>query len=224
MDLTDLSIAALGDRIMRNWCRICVFIALSTVLVGWVDGWKQTLKAGNEAYGLGNYDAAHAAFQQATLENADTPVAPYNLGTALYKKGRFNEAMLAFQESLSRHSGQTEALPDLAATYYNLGNAQFKSGDLGRAITSYKHALRLNPQDTDARYNLTLTEQLLRQQANFAQHQQPKKDAAPQTEVKHIGKAETVRLLERLSKNENRIRQKLLQEHRKSGLRREKDW
>ena len=25
--------------------------------------------------------------------------APYNLGTALYKKGRFNEATLAFQES-----------------------------------------------------------------------------------------------------------------------------
>ena len=59
---------------MRNWYRICVFILLSTALVGWVNGWKQTLKAGNEAYILGNYDAAHAAFQQAVLENADTPV------------------------------------------------------------------------------------------------------------------------------------------------------
>ncbi len=208
---------------MRNWCRICVFIVLSTALVGWVNGWKQTLKAGNEAYTLGNYDAAHAAFQQAVLENADTPVAPYNLGTALYKKGRFNEATLAFQASLSRHSGQTDELPGLAAIHYNLGNAQFKRGDLGRAIESYKHALRLDPQDTDAQHNLALAQQLLRQQSNFAQ-QQPKKDAVLQTEVKHIGKAETVRLLERLSKNENRIRQKLLQEQRKSGLRREKDW
>ena len=209
---------------MRNWCRICVFVVLSTVLVGWVNGWKQTLKAGNEAYTLGNYDAAHAAFQQAVLENADTPVAPYNLGTALYKKGRFNEATLAFQASLSRHSGQTDELPDLAAIHYNLGNAQFKGGDLGRAIESYKYALRLNPQDADAQHNLALAQQLLRQQSNFAQQQAPKKDAAPQTEIKHIGKAETVRLLERLSKNENRIRQKLLQEQRKSGLRREKDW
>jgi len=209
---------------MRNWCRVCVFLALSTAFVGWVNGWKQTLKAGNEAYSLGNYDAAHAAFQQATLENVETPVAPYNLGTALYKKGRFNEAVLAFQESLARHSGQTEALPDLAAIHYNLGNAQFKSGDLGRAIESYKHALRLDPQDTDAQHNLTLAQQLLRQQSSLAAQQEPKKDTAPQTEVKHIGKAETVRLLERLSKNENRIRQKLLQEQRKSRLRREKDW
>lgn len=209
---------------MQNWCRICIFIVLFIALTGWVDGWKQTLKAGNEAYRLGNYEAAHAAFQQATLENTDSPVAPYNLGTALYKKGRFNEATLAFQESLSRHSGQTEALPDLAAIHYNLGNAQFKSGDLGRAVESYKHALRLNPQDSDAQYNLALAQQRLRQQSNAAQQQQPQKDAAPQTEVKQIGKAETVRLLERLSKNENRIRQKLLQEQRKSGLRRKKDW
>ncbi len=210
---------------MRNKILYCLFISVCVcLLVGWVNGWKQVLKAGNEAYALGNYDAAHAAFQQATLENVDTPVAPYNLGTALYKKGRFNEATLAFQESLSKHSGQTDELPDLAAIHYNLGNTQFKSGDLGRAIESYKHALRLDPQDVDAQHNLALAQQLLRQQSNFAQQQEPKKDAAPQTEVKHIGKAETVRLLERLSKNENRIRQKLLQEQRKSGLRREKDW
>ncbi len=209
---------------MRNWCRSCVFLALSTLLVGWGNGWKQTLKAGNEAYSIGNYAAAHAAFQQATLENMGTPVAPYNLGTALYKQERFNEAARAFQESLSKHSGQTEELPDLAAIYYNLGNAQFQSGALGRAIEAYKHALRLDPQDTDAQHNLTLAQQLLRQQSSLTAQQEPKKDAAPQTEVKHIGTAETVRLLERLSKNENRIRQRLLQTQRKSGLRRERDW
>lgn len=209
---------------MQHLCRICIFIVLFVALAGWSRGWKQTLKAGKEAYALGNYDAAHAAFQQATLENVDTPIAPYNLGTALYKKGRFNEAMLAFQDSLSKHGGQTEELPNLAAIHYNLGNAQFKSGDLRRAVESYKHALRFDPQDTDAQHNLALAQQLLRRQANFAQQQARKKDAAPQTEVKQIGKAETVRLLERLSKNENRIRQKLLQEQRKSGLRREKDW
>ena len=210
---------------MQNKTLCCLFIAAFVcTFVGWIGGWKRTLKAGNAAYVLGNYDAAHAAFQQATLENADTPVAPYNLGTALYKKGRFKEAILAFQESLSRHSGQTEVPLHLAAIHYNLGNAQFKSGDLGRAIESYKQTLRLNPQDADAQHNLALAQQLLRQQSNFAQQQEPKKDATPQTEVKHIGKAETVRLLEHLSQNENRIRQKLLQEQRKSGVRREKDW
>ena len=212
------------NRIMRNWCLICFSIVLSAVLVGWMGGWTRTLKAGNEAYSLGDYDEAHAAFQHATLENADTPVAPYNLGTALYRKGRFNEAILAFQESLSRHGGQTQDLPDQSHVYYNLGNAQLKTGDLKRAIESYKHSLRLNPEDADAQYNLALAQQLLKQQVNFAQQQQPNKNAAPQTEPNNIGEAEALRLLERLSQNENRLRQKLLQKHRKSGYRRERDW
>ena len=209
---------------MRNWHLICFSILLSAALVGWAGSWTRTLKSGNEAYALGDYDEAHAAFQQAMLENADSPIAPYNLGTALYRKGRFNEAILAFQESLSRHSGQTEDLPELPYLYYNLGNAQFKTGDIKRAIESYKHALRLNPQDTDAQYNLALAQQLLKQQLNFAQQQQPDKAAAPQTKPDNIGKAEALRRLERLRKNENRLRQKLLQKHRKSGYRRDKDW
>lgn len=210
---------------MSNKAVISSFVTLFVfVLIGWGGGWVRFVKAGNEAYSRGSYDEAHAAFQQATLENADSPVAPYNLGTALYRKGRFNEAILAFQESLSRHSGQTEDPPDIAHVYYNLGNAQFKTGDLGRAIESYKHSLGLNPQDTDAQYNLALAQQLLRQQSNFAAQQQPDKNAAPQTEPDKVGEAEALHLLERLSKNENRLRQKLLQEQRKSGLRREKDW
>ena len=203
----------------------CSFIVVFVcVLVGWVGGWKSTLKAGNEAYSLENYDEAHAAFQKATFENMDSPVAPYNLGTALYKKARFDQAIRAFQESLSRHSQHAEDLPDLAHIHYNLGNAQFITGDLESAIESYKHALRLNPQDADAQYNLALAQQLLKQQADFAQQQQPNKTAAPQTEPNDIGESEALRLLERLSKNENRLRQALLQKHRKSGYRREKDW
>ena len=210
---------------MRNKMLCCLLMVVFVcVLVGWMGGWKRTLNAGHTAYSLGNYDAAHAAFQQATLENMDTPVAPYNLGTALYKKGRFNEAMGAFQASLSRHSKQAQDLPDLAYVYYNLGNAQFKTGDLESAIESYKHALRLNPQDADAQYNLALAQQLLKQQADFAQHQQPNRAAAPQIEPNNIGESEALRRLELLRKNENRLRQALLQKHRKSGYRREKDW
>ena len=209
---------------MRNWGLICFSIVLSAALVGWIGGWTRTLKAGNAAYSRGNYDTAHAAFQQATLENPDSPIAPYNLGTALYRKGKFSEAVAAFQESLSRHPQETDDRPNLAHLYYNLGNAQFKKADFGSAIEAYKHSLRLNPHDADAHYNLALAQQRLKQQANSAQQQQPHEDTKPQTEPNTLGEAETTRLLERLSQNENRLRQKLLQKHRKSGLRREKDW
>ena len=209
---------------MRNKHLICFSLLLSAALVGWGGGWTRSMRAGNEAYSYGIYNEAQTAFQQATLQNPDNPVAHYNLGTALYRSGNFSEAVQAFRESLSSHSVKTENTLNLAHIYYNLGNAQFKVGDLRHAIEAYKHSLRLNPQDTDAQHNLALALRLAKQQEDLAQQQKPNKNAKPQTEPNDIGEAEALQLLERFSENENRIRQKLLQQQRKSGHRREKDW
>ena len=210
---------------------ITVFV---TVLVGWIDGWNRAVKDGNAAYVRGNYDEAQAAFQQATLDKPDDPIAHYNLGTALYKQGRFRDAARTFQVSLSRYSEQSakhiakqsakhiESILSQSSILYNLGNAQFKVGDLTSAIASYKQTLRLDPQDADAQHNLALALQLLRQQEDLAQ--QSSRSTAPKTESNDMGRAEALRFLERFSKNENRLRRKLLQQQRKSGYRREKDW
>ena len=185
------------------------------------------MKAGNAAYVRGNYSEAQSAFQRATLEKPDNPVAHYNLGTALYRQGKFREAARTFQASLSRHAEKTakhiENTLNRSSILYNLGNAQFKVGDLTSAIDAYQQALRLDPQDTDAQHNLALAHQLLRQQEDLAQ-QQANRSTAPKTEPNDVGSAETLRLLERFSENENRLRQKLLRQQRKSGYRREKDW
>ena len=197
-----------------------------TVLVGWIDGWSRAVKAGNAAYVRGNYDEAQAAFQQATLGKPNDPVAHYNLGTALYRQGNFREAARTFQVSLSKYPEQSakpiKSILSQSSILYNLGNAQFKVGDLTDAIASYKQALRLDPQDADAQHNLALVLQFLRQQEDLAQ--QLSRNTAPKTESNDIGRAEALRLLERFSENENRLRRKLLQQQRKSGYRREKDW
>lgn len=209
---------------MRDKCFICFFILLSVVLVGWIGGWTRALKAGNEAYTSGDYHAAQIAFREAAHQKPDSPLAHYNLGTALYRTGRFREAIEAFRESLSRHSAESESTLSLAHIYYNLGNAQFKMGDLRRAIEAYRHSLRLNPEDTDAEHNLALALQLAEQQEDLARQQKPNKDTEPQTEPDDIGEAAAAQLLEHLKKNENTRRQKLLQQQRKSGYRRSKDW
>ena len=180
------------------------------------------MNIGNAAYVRGNYDEAQIAFQQATLDKPDDPIAHYNLGTALYRQGKFQEAARAFQVSLSRHSERTDDTLSQSSVLYNLGNAQFKVGDLTSAIASYKQTLRLDPQDADAQHNLALALQLLRQQEDLAQ--QSSRSTAPKTESNDMGRAEALRLLERFSENENRLRRKLLQQQRKSGYRREKDW
>lgn len=209
---------------MRDKCLLCFLILLSVALVGWIGGWTRALKAGNEAYTVGDYYKAQIAFREATLQKPDSPLVHYNLGTALYRSGRFNEAVAAFRESLSKHNGKPGATLSLAHIYYNLGNAQFKKGDLRRAIDAYRHSLRLNPDDADAQHNLTLALQLAQQQEDLARQRRANKDTEPQTEPNDIGEAEAAQLLEHLSKNENTRRQKLLQQQRKSGYRRSKDW
>lgn len=181
------------------------------------------MKSGNEAYLHGSYDEAQAAFQQATLDKPANPIAHYNLGTALYRQGKFREATRTFQAALSRHAEQTKTILNRSSILYNLGNAQFKVGDLTSAIDAYQQTLRLNPQDTDAHHNLALARQLLKQQQDLAQ-QQANSTTTPKTELNDVGRAETLRLLERFRENENRLRQKLRQQQRKSGYRREKDW
>ena len=209
---------------MRDKCSLCFLILLSVVCVGWIGGWARTLKTGNEAYISGDYHAAQIAFREATLQKPENPLTHYNLGTALYRSGRFNEAIEAFRESAAKHNEKSKATLSRASIYYNLGNAQFKMGDLKSAIDAYKHSLRLAPDDADAQHNLALALQLAQQQKDLAQQQKRDENTEPQTEPNDIGEAEAAQLLDQLSKNENTRRQKLLQQQRKSGYRRSKDW
>ena len=190
-------------------------------LVGWLGNWTRSMQTGTEAYWNQNYDAAVAAFQQATFDKPDNPIALHNLGTALYKKGRYKDAATAFQRSLLKENVLNEA-----AVYYNLGNAQFQLRDLPAAIESYKSSLRLDPHDADAKHNLALALQLLKEQENVTQRQlntNTQKDS-PKNEPSNIPKAEALQLLERLSKNENKRREQILKQQLNSGYRRDKDW
>ena len=204
----------------KTIARALLTIFLALLLGGWFGNWTRTMRTGTEAYWRGNYDAARNAFQDATRQKPDNPIGHYNLGTALYKSGRFKAAAAAFQTALSTG----EKLVDEAVAYYNLGNAQFKMGDLTGAIASYEQTLRLNSRDTDARHNLKLARQLLKQQNIQADSNAQQKQDSEKTEPRDIAKADALRLLEQLSKNENRLRQKTRQQKLKHSLRREKDW
>lgn len=200
------------------YCSIVICIIF--FLGGWLGNWKRAMKAGTEAYRNQDYDAALEVFQQATFDKPDNPIALHNLGTALYKKGRYKDAAASFQRSLLQGNISNEA-----AVYYNLGNAQFQLRDFTAAIESYESSLRLNPHDADAKHNLALALQLLKEQQENTIQQQPnmQKDS-PKNEPSNVPKAEALKLLKRLSKNENKRRQNMLKQQLNSGYRRDKDW
>jgi tetratricopeptide (TPR) repeat protein len=106
-------------------------------------------------------DAFRALLQDATTARAAgaVPALSFDLATADYRLGRFQQAVQTFHPALAGD----RALQERA--YYNLGNAYVwqaradfdhmgKRMALRGAISSYEEALLLDPTDKDARWNL----------------------------------------------------------------------
>jgi tetratricopeptide (TPR) repeat protein len=96
---------------------------------------------------LGYWQDSETLFRHALKVTQHNYIALDNLGDALLKKGRTDEAISQYQEVV-------QLKPNDAAAYNNLGNALGKSGRIDKAISQYHEALRLKPDDASAHYSL----------------------------------------------------------------------
>jgi tetratricopeptide (TPR) repeat protein len=71
----------------------------------------------------------------------------YNLGVALLKLGKTEEAMQRFEKSIDLN-------PYLPKSYYGMGNIYLDEGRHEEAIDNFLKALEINPDDPEARHNL----------------------------------------------------------------------
>lgn len=151
------------------------FLVLSFLLCGFMDFFFDQAYKGNEDFAQGRYDQASRRYTEAGAKNPDDPALDFNLGAALYKQGKHEDALSAFQKSYgSKNVGM------VADARYNSGNALFRQGKLAEAISEYIEALKLRPEDEDAKYNLELARRLLQQRQEKEEDQPPqdKKDPA----------------------------------------------
>jgi len=110
---------------------------------------------GQRAWARGDFAAARGHWQAALARRAD-PRTSYNLGSALYRLGRFEEAVPRFREALAGPSTLR------AAAHFNLGTAAVRAAELNperrelldEAVTSLEAALLLAPGDSAAKWNL----------------------------------------------------------------------
>lgn len=139
------------------------------------------LLEGTHAYEQGNYDRAINHFGAAIEHNDRSLQGHYNLGNALYKTKRYEEAASQFQQA----EEQAQTPEDKARAWYNLGNSRLAQAQQGQqsaqsdkgkhlkaAIDAYKQALRLHPRDYEAKNNLAAAYKLLRQQEPPQQQQE----------------------------------------------------
>lgn len=125
---------------------------------------RKHIRSGNKTYETLDYTGAEEKYRDAMMKSVGGSYeAAFNLGDALYKQERFEEAESAFKQ-LSEAGGLTQE--QLAKTYYNLGNSQFQQQKLKEAQESYQNSLINNPADLQAKHNLAYVQKLLEEQEN----------------------------------------------------------
>ena len=121
---------------------------------------RKITRNGNTKYETGNFIDAEINYKKALEKNSDLLEAQFNLGDALVKQERFDEAL----ESFEKVSASTDDQNLKANALHNIGNVLLSQQDLEGAIESYKDALRINPKDNETRYNYAYVKNLLNEQ------------------------------------------------------------
>ena len=105
---------------------------------------------------------AEVKYRKALESNPKSTVSMYNLGNALSQQQKFQDAM----EQYSAASKIEKDKLKLAQIYHNMGVILQSGKDYAKAIEAYKMSLRNNPSDNETRYNLALSQKLLKDQQN----------------------------------------------------------
>ena len=133
---------------------------------------RKITRKGNTQYETGDFVEAEVNYKKAIEENSNLLEAQFNLGDALAKQERFDEAIAAFD--LVSTTSEDESL--IASALHNKGNMLLQQQDLEGAVESYKEALRINPKDHQTRYNYAYAKNALAQQQQQEQQEQQEQD------------------------------------------------
>lgn len=151
-----------------------LIISILSILIIFSDpafsqGEKKFIRQGNSAYGKEKYAGSEVSYRKAIDKNKMSSDAIFNLGDALYKQKKYEDAGKQFIEDADIDRNNLKK----SNSFYNLGNSLLQSNKIEESIKAYKNSLILNPQNKDAKYNLAYAQDLLKRQQ---QQQQQQKD------------------------------------------------
>jgi Ca-activated chloride channel homolog len=148
---------------------LCICLTISIGLDAQTD--KKFIRQGNREYEKNKFSDSEISYRKAVDKNKQSPDALFNIGDALYKQNKFEEAGKQFTENISENYDKSKK----SAGLYNLGNSLLKANKLQESIEAYKSSLKLRPDNREAKYNLSYAQDLLKLQQQQKQ-QQDKQD------------------------------------------------
>ena len=128
---------------------------------------KKYVREGNRNFYEKEFEESEVSYRKAINKEADLFDANFNLGDALYKQEKFDEAATNFDGLTNR----VESEKELAKAYHNLGNSLLKSQKIEQSIEAYKNSLRYYPDDKETKYNLSYAQDLLKKQQQQKKNQ-----------------------------------------------------
>lgn len=133
---------------------------LVAMLPACAQGDRQLVRQGNQLYRQGNYPQAELCYRKAIAAQPANGTAHYNLGCALQKQKKDQQALAQYKQAAKTISGPKRQ----SQAYYNMGTVLQGQKEYAKAMEAYKNALRMNPQNERARYNYVQCKRLLKQQ------------------------------------------------------------
>ena len=111
---------------------------------------RSLTREGNKLFDKGKYADAEASYKKALEKKNNFPEAMFNLGDAMYKQERYDDAVSQYE--LAAKTFTDTKLK--AQSFHNMGNCQLEKKEYEKAVDAYKQALKYNPADKDTKYNL----------------------------------------------------------------------
>ena len=133
---------------------------------------KKYIRQGNRDYENKKYPESEILYRKALDKNKEASDAIFNIGDALYKQNKFEEAGKQFQENINLTGDKKKK----AEGFYNLGNSLLRSDKIKESIEAYKRSLIMDPENKEAKYNLAYAQDMLKKQEQDQQKQQNDKN------------------------------------------------
>ncbi|HZO07749.1 MAG TPA: tetratricopeptide repeat protein, partial [Myxococcota bacterium] len=157
-----------------------VAMLLAVACLGWLDPYARE-REGNRLFAEGKFDEAAAQYNEALVDQPDSPLLRFNLGDTAYRQGKFEDALASF-DKVAVPEDQTERR---ARTAYNQGNTLFRMGEASEsadpkktieywttALVAYRRAMRADPADPDPKFNHELVAKRLEELRKKLEEQQ----------------------------------------------------
>ena len=145
---------------------ILLILIIFQSLLSYSQDERKFIRDGNSKYNGTKYSEAEISYRKALEKDPNSFKAAFNLGDALYKQKKYEEAASQFQSIANTDITKEEK----AKVYHNLGNSYMQTKKYKESIEAYKQALRNNPTDVETKYNLAYANKMMQQQQKQQQN------------------------------------------------------